>query len=62
LSGQGWLTRRPRYVAAIKLLIFTGARLGEILGLRWEWIDFDRGAKHDCPRFLAEAAASFAWA
>jgi integrase len=31
------------YVAAIKLLVFTGARLGEILGLRWEWIDFDRG-------------------
>jgi integrase len=31
------------HVAAIKLLIFTGARLGEVLGLRWEWIDFDRG-------------------
>src|SRR5499427_6031596 len=29
--------------ATIKLLIFTGARLGEVLGLRWEWIDFDRG-------------------
>jgi len=23
--------------------VFTGARLGEVLGLRWEWIDFDRG-------------------
>jgi integrase len=33
----------PYHVAAIKLLIFTGARLGEVLGLRWEWIDFDRG-------------------
>jgi integrase len=33
----------PYYGAAIKLLVFTGARLGEILGLRWEWIDFERG-------------------
>jgi integrase len=30
-------------VAAIKLLVLTGARLGEVLGLRWEWIDFERG-------------------
>jgi integrase len=30
-------------VAAIKLLIFTGARLNEILTLRWEWVDLDRG-------------------
>lgn len=30
-------------VGAIKLLIFTGARLSEILGLRWEWVDLDRG-------------------
>ena len=33
----------PYAVAAIKLLVFTGARLGEVLGLRWEWIDFERG-------------------
>jgi integrase len=33
----------PYYAAAIKLLVFTGARLGEILGLRWQWIDFERG-------------------
>jgi integrase len=33
----------PNHVATIKLLIFTGARLGEVLGLRWEWIDFERG-------------------
>jgi integrase len=33
----------PYAVAAVKLLVFTGARLGEILGLRWEWIDFERG-------------------
>jgi integrase len=33
----------PYAVAAIKLLVFTGARLGEVLGLRWDWIDIDRG-------------------
>jgi integrase len=30
-------------VAAIKLLVFSGARLGEILGLEWRWIDVERG-------------------
>ena len=29
--------------AAIKVLVFTGARLSEVLGLKWEWIDFERG-------------------
>lgn len=29
----------PEHVAAVRLLVFTGARLGEVLGLRWEWID-----------------------
>jgi integrase len=33
----------PYAVAAIKLLAFTGARLGEVLSLRWDWIDFERG-------------------
>jgi len=33
----------PFPVAAIKLLVFTGARLGEVLGMRWEWVDFERG-------------------
>jgi integrase len=33
----------PYYAAAIKLLVFTGARLGEILSLQWQWIDFERG-------------------
>jgi integrase len=30
-------------IAAIRLLILTGARLSEILTLRWDYIDFDRG-------------------
>jgi integrase len=34
--------RSPYIVAAINLLIFTGARLSEILTLKWEWIDFER--------------------
>jgi integrase len=34
--------RSPYIVAAIKLLVFTGARLSEILNLKWEWIDFER--------------------
>jgi integrase len=34
----------PFAVAAIRLLILTGARLREILHARWEHVDFDRGA------------------
>jgi integrase len=33
----------PYPAAAIKLLVFTGARLGEVLGLQWDWIDIERG-------------------
>lgn len=33
----------PQAVRAIRLLIFTGMRLGEVLGLRWEFIDFANG-------------------
>lgn len=29
-------------IAAIRLLIFTGARLNEILGLKWEYVDFEK--------------------
>jgi integrase len=32
-----------RAVALIRLLLFTGARLSEILTLRWEWIDTQAG-------------------
>jgi integrase len=33
----------PYVVAAIRLLVFTGARLTEILTLRWDHVDLERG-------------------
>jgi integrase len=33
----------PYAVAAVRLLMFTGARLSEILTLRWDHVDFERG-------------------
>lgn len=33
----------PHAAAAIRLLIFTGARLREILHLKWDQVDFERG-------------------
>ena len=33
----------PQAAAALRLLILTGARLGEILNLRWTEVDLDRG-------------------
>lgn len=33
----------PYVIAAIRLLIFTGARLSEIIGLRWEHVDLTGG-------------------
>ena len=42
-DGLNAAFRSPYIIAAIKLLIFTGARLSEVLNLKWEWIDFERG-------------------
>jgi integrase len=36
----------PGMVEAIRLLLLTGARRNEILGLRWEWVDVERGCLH----------------
>jgi integrase len=33
----------PAAVAALRLLIFTGARVNEIVALRWDQVDFQRG-------------------
>jgi integrase len=33
----------PIAIAALRLLVLTGARKMEILGLQWSWVDMDRG-------------------
>ena len=33
----------PHMAAAIRLLVLTGARLGEVMSLRWEWVDLADG-------------------
>lgn len=38
----------PFTIGAIRMLIFSGMRLGEVLGLRWDFIDFD-GARINLP-------------
>jgi len=35
--------RSPYHPATIKLLVFTGARLSEVLGLQWDWVNLERG-------------------
>ncbi|MFZ4808096.1 MAG: tyrosine-type recombinase/integrase [Hyphomicrobiaceae bacterium] len=42
LQASGDLS--PWSAAALRLLVFTGCRKGEILGLRWAWVSFDQGA------------------
>ncbi len=39
-------TERPGVIAAIRLLTLTGCRLGEILGLQWDDVDFEAGVLH----------------
>ncbi len=34
---------RPTVIAAIRLLLLTGMRLGEVLGLEWRFVDLQRG-------------------
>ena len=36
----------PSAIAALRLLILTGCRLGEIMTLKWEYVDFEKGALH----------------
>lgn len=39
VPGKGTPRLSPHALAAIRLLVFTGARAGEILGLRWDQVD-----------------------
>ena len=43
LDGAERAGEHPSVVAAIRLLIFTGCRRNEILTLKWEHVDFERG-------------------
>ena len=46
LNAEATRTGNPYPAAAIKLLLLTGARRGEIIGLHWQHVDFD----HQCLR------------
>ena len=42
LDGEAAASGDPYPAAAIRLLLFTGCRRSEVVGLRWEWIDTER--------------------
>jgi integrase len=42
-DAQRKQTETPFALAAIGLLVFTGGRLGEILTLRWDYVDLESG-------------------
>ena len=42
LTAERAQTESPSVIAAIRLLILTGARVGEVLHLRWAEVDFER--------------------
>jgi integrase len=42
-SERGEAQEDAFVIAAIRLLVFTGARLGEVLSLKWDYVDFERG-------------------
>lgn len=41
-EGRG----NPAAINAIRLLIMTGARFSEVLGLRWDWVDWEHSCIH----------------
>jgi integrase len=42
VEAEGDGSELPSVIGAIRLLVFTGCRMGEILALRWEHVDFGR--------------------
>jgi integrase len=42
-EAESYAVEPPGAIAAIRLLLFTGARKGEVLGLRWSEVDPERG-------------------
>ncbi len=42
----------PRFYPALATLFYTGLRRGELLGLRWEDVDFERRSIHVCRAYV----------
>lgn len=43
VASKAYLNRLRECVPAMKALLYTGSRLGEVLALRWEDVDWERG-------------------